>query len=61
MNREEFNRILKACGVPVKVFDAWWGGWIKYTAMFKLECQQSSLESFARNNVEKGCFENAPW
>lgn len=61
MNKQEFENILRNYGVPETVFDVWWTQWIKYTAMFTLECQQSSLEFFARKNVEKGCCVNAPW
>lgn len=61
MDREEFEKILRKHGVPDALFNIWWTQWTKYTAMFKLESQYSSLEFFAKNNVEKGCCANAPW
>ena len=61
MDKQEFERILKTHGVPVTVFGIWWIQWTKYTAMFRLECQKSSLEFFAKKIVEKGCCTGAPW
>lgn len=61
MDRKNFEDILRTCGVPESVFDIWWPQWTKYTAMFRLECQKSSLEFFAKKIVEKGCCANAPW